>query len=187
MSRASCDVRLVDASCARSVRMRSETPLVRALPGPHDMHSHSHSLLARLAAPLAVLLAIAASPTAGAAQGPVDHDQLWSAECALPGVGGPVHALLAFQDELIVGGEFQHVRGAIASNVARWNGAVYSRLGTGLPDVVHALAVHQGQLYAGGAFGVARWTGTAWATLPGLTLYFGPPEVFALASHGGEL
>jgi hypothetical protein len=115
------------------------------------------------------------------------HDQLWSAEFAPPGVGGPVHALLPFGDSLIVGGEFRHVRGSITGHIVRWTGGAYAPMASGLPDVVHALAVHNGELHAGGAFGVARWTGSAWVTLPGLTLFFGPPEVWALASHQGEL
>jgi hypothetical protein len=147
------------------------------------MRSPTTRTLASLALALTALRVLAPLP----AQSQAVHDQLWSSEFAPPGVGGPVHAVLPFHDDLIVGGEFQHVRGSITGNIARWNGAVFTPMANGLPDAVHALALHRGELFAGGAFGVARWTGSTWALLPGPTLYFGSPEVFALCSHNGEL
>jgi hypothetical protein len=115
------------------------------------------------------------------------------------GIGGPgstVQALTVFDDgsgpALHVGGFFASAGGAPASNVAKWNGAEWSALGTGTGSSVFALAGfddHAGTaLYAGGfiecvagriAIGIARWDGGEW-TAPAGGL---DKPVFALAEH----
>jgi len=76
---------------------------------------------------------------------------------------------------LIAGGEFWAAGGTNANRIARWDGARWSRLGSGMNDAVQALAVDSvGRLYAGGNFTiaggmgvnyVARWDGADWSSL----------------------
>ena len=97
-----------------------------------------------------------------------------------PGPDGPVYAVADFDDgsgpALYIGGEFSFVGGVAARDIARWDGARWSAVGSGLQGRVMTLAVHDDgsgpALYAGGFFtgphagvdldGVARWNGERW-------------------------
>jgi hypothetical protein len=98
------------------------------------------------------------------------------------GVNGVVNALLlAPNGDLYVGGSFGQAGGTTANQVAKWNGTVWSTLGTGTAigtnGQVLALALAaNGDLYVGGDFSraggqqigsVARWNGTDWSGLGG--------------------
>jgi hypothetical protein len=103
-----------------------------------------------------------------------------------PGLsGGPVRALASFDPDgagplpgwLVAGGSFTSAGGGSAAGVAAWDGSAWRPLGDGLalpggPGQVTALAVFNGELYAGGTFdrsgavalaNLARWTGVSWA------------------------
>jgi hypothetical protein len=112
--------------------------------------------------------------------------------------------VVASNGDLYVGGEFAQAGGVAANNVARWNGTVWSPLGTGLPGrgsrrFVSTLAVAgNGNVYAGGEFTqaggvaashVAKWNGTAWSPLgTGLTGGTSNVYVYTLAVAGnGDL
>jgi hypothetical protein len=92
---------------------------------------------------------------------------------------------------------------ASASNIARWNGSSWQPLDGGIggtyPSVyslaVRALAVYDGELIAGGSFNlaggtpfhnIARWNGTSWQPLDGVTGGNGA-TVYALTVYRGEL
>jgi HYR domain-containing protein len=99
------------------------------------------------------------------------------------GVDGNVHVLLVHDDgsgpALFAGGDFVTAGGATVSRIAKWNGTSWAELDRGVSlGGVRALAVHNGQLYAGGtflvaggAFGstpvnrIARWDGSRWHSL----------------------
>jgi trimeric autotransporter adhesin len=106
------------------------------------------------------------------------------------GIGGSlyatVHTLAAFDDgsgggpALYAGGDFSTAGGAVAGNIARWDGSSWSSVGGGTDGPVRALAVFDDgtgggpALYAGGEFthaggvaanSIARWDGTAWSAL----------------------
>ncbi|HEX6886161.1 MAG TPA: HYR domain-containing protein [Planctomycetota bacterium] len=79
---------------------------------------------------------------------------------------------------LFAGGTFQAAGGALALQIAAWNGSSWTTLGTGLNERVEALTVHDDGggpvLYAGGEFttagGVAttrvgKWDGSSWTAL----------------------
>ena len=92
----------------------------------------------------------------------------------LRGVDGTVNALAAHDGALFAGGAFGAAGDVVASRVARWDGAVWSALGSGMDGDVSALASFGGDLYAagefltaGGAFcaRVARWNGSAWSAV----------------------
>ena len=111
---------------------------------------------------------------------------LWSGTAWSPlgfGVGSAgistvssVRALVVLQGgEVVAGGGFDSAGGAVANRVARWNGATWAPLGSGMNGLVSALAVLPGgDVVAGGTFTtaggtaanrVARWNGATWAPL----------------------
>lgn len=96
------------------------------------------------------------------------------------GGGGGASALATLPNgTIVVGGLFTTAGGVAASNIATWDGAVWSPLGggVGLPngEGVGALAVlPNGDLIVGGNFttaggvpanSIARWNGTSWSSL----------------------
>lgn len=102
-----------------------------------------------------------------------------------PVVDGEVAALaLAPDGTLYAGGRFARADGKSANSIAKWNGTIWSPLGSGLtergtsfppPPVVAALAIApDGTLYAGGSFDkaggreashIAKWNGSTWSPL----------------------
>jgi hypothetical protein len=108
---------------------------------------------------------------------------VWSALGS--GVGGAVtpsvDALAVLPGgDVVAAGFFTTAGGGSARNIARWNGTVWSNLGSGLTGqfglaFVYALAVlSNGDLLAGGDFdfaggasanNIARWNGSAWSAL----------------------
>src|SRR5207237_7983463 len=108
------------------------------------------------------------------------------------GVNGRIGALIVFDDsrgggpELYAAGKFDLAGGIPAANIARWNGAAWSAVGSGLPSAqpndytVLSLAVYDDglgagpALYAGGRFeaaggatapGLAKWDGAVWTPI----------------------
>jgi len=83
-----------------------------------------------------------------------------------------VCAITEYNNDLIVGGTFETAGGAVALNIARWDGAWHA-MGAGLPGLeLNCLVVYNGVLIAGGSFtdsrnnnigSIARWNGTSWA------------------------
>lgn len=116
---------------------------------------------------------------------------------AAEGISPAVHALATDGVSLHVGGNFNtvngtdpHAPGTVVSRcVARWDGTAWHTMGNIADRPVRALAMHEGQLYAGGQFTstgpkLARWNGTGWSSVGGSG--FNQP-VRAQASHDGKL
>ena len=88
------------------------------------------------------------------------------------GVNGTVHAMVYFNGDLVVGGDFTDAGGVAVNNVARWDGSQWHAMGN-LSSQVNALAVFNGDLYAGGEFispslsdpfaYFAEWNGIVWS------------------------
>ncbi len=118
-----------------------------------------------------------------------------------------VDALAVSGSDLYVGGGFSNAAGIPqADNVARWDGAAWSALGSNghgngaFNDSVFALAVSGDNLYAGGVFVnaagipaadyIARWNGSAWSALGSNGTRNGAAlnaQAFALAVSGTNL
>lgn len=77
--------------------------------------------------------------------------------------------------DIVVGGNFNAAGGVPTNFIARWNGIVWSALGSGMNDSVSALvATSDGGVVAGGYFtraggasisNIARWNGTSWVAM----------------------
>ena len=75
-------------------------------------------------------------------------------------VNGGVGGLAVSGTALYVGGGFTTAGGVPASNIAKWDGATWSALGSGTDRQVQAVAVVGTNLYAGGFFttaGISWW------------------------------
>ena len=125
----------------------------------------------------------------------------WSPGFALPGGGvggGEVFAMTVFDDgsgpALYVAGSFVTAGDVPARGIARWDGASWSALGSGLAGVANALTVFDDgggpALFVGGDFltaggvparNLASWDGSGWSTLGG-GIQTGT-SVLALAVH----
>ncbi len=108
-----------------------------------------------------------------------------------------VFALTLYNGELIAGGSFYTAGGTEAHNIARWDGTIWSPLGSGVSHRVLALTEYNGELIAGGWFHtaggtsanhIARWDGQTWSPLgSGMTEDPGATYVSALTEYNGEL
>ena len=117
----------------------------------------------------------------------------------LQGLDGSVYALAVYDGLLIVGGRFIHAGGVQVNNIAAWDGYCWYDLNFGFKGYgayedafCSALAVYQGDLYAGGTFrraggvvanNIARWDGSQWHPLAGGV----SSGVYALTIFGGNL
>jgi trimeric autotransporter adhesin len=134
----------------------------------------------------------------------VPGDEHWDSRFGPPGVGGPVHAVAAWGDEVFLGGSFRVAGTAIANNVVAYNTATNSwqllggELTNGVGGPVYALATFAGNLYVGGTFesagglsasGIARWDiqRRRWSSLGGgvasvENTWVYPGHVYAIAA-----
>jgi len=124
----------------------------------------------------------------------VPGDANWDARFGPAGSDGVIYTAAISGTNLYVGGSFTLVGGVPTRNIARWDGAAWSALGTGVDHIVYALALNGSDVYAGGDFlsagggpasYVARWDtiSNQWFALGG-----GPSGwVFALAVSGSDL
>jgi hypothetical protein len=107
-----------------------------------------------------------------------------------------VRALVSYQDDLIVAGEFDEAGGVPVSNIARWDGESWSALGSGIQTfgLVESMTVYNGELIVAGTFGsaggvtvnnIARWNGASWQPLGTPAGMNGP--VYGVAVYNGEL
>ncbi len=85
-----------------------------------------------------------------------------------------VRALAVLGGDLYVGGRFTRADGTPANNIAKWNGIIWSWLGSGMNGLVAELIVSGGVLYAGGTFTtaggipasrIAKWNGINWSAV----------------------
>lgn len=99
----------------------------------------------------------------------------WPAAAFGSGCDDTVSAVVALPDGPVVGGRFLLAGGGSATRIARWTGAAWSALGTGVDgDVLELVRLPDGDIVAGGVFlnaggapatHVARWNGSTWGAL----------------------
>ncbi len=143
-------------------------------------------------APIALTLAASSLALAG------DCSPDWAPAIGQPGLNGYI---ADFAPGDLGDGEFLYAAGAFTdagSQVGRWDGSSWSGLAGGgaAGGFSNVLAIYQGELYLGGAFGsvggvagtaaVARWNGSAWNTLAGGIDSF-IPSVWSMAVYDGRL
>jgi len=101
---------------------------------------------------------------------------------------GTVYALTVHGDSLIAGGGFTSAGGVPAYHVAKWDGAQWDSLGSGVGnyyyEVVKALGTYADTLVVGGTFpgNVRRWNGSTWVPMDSLN-----GHVNALTTYDGWL
>jgi trimeric autotransporter adhesin len=114
------------------------------------------------------------------------------------GNSASVSAVIENNGVVYIGGSFTNVSGVNARNVAMWDGANWYPLASGFNNTVNALVMHQGQLFAGGAFtargnntgqlqGIAVWDGSDWQNVPVISEWRINNVFNALASDGNNL
>lgn len=125
----------------------------------------------------------------------------WSAIGGGLGASATIRALAFYNGQLHVGGfffDFKIIEAVpvILSYLAKWDGAAWSPLGSGVNNQVNALLVDGGSLYAGGTLTTAggvtvnklgRWNGATWSAV-GSGFSTGVTDaVNALARRGDQL
>jgi hypothetical protein len=84
---------------------------------------------------------------------PAFSDDNWISLGGSPGANNPVNAsVVDASGNLYIGGSFIAVGDTKANFIAKWNGSIWSALGSGVNGIVSALAVSGSDLYAGGTF-----------------------------------
>lgn len=95
----------------------------------------------------------------------------WQTLGTVTGPNSYVRTLAVFQGSLYAGGSFAAANGVPATNVARWDGVVWSAAGSGQPRGVRTMLPFSGALYVASYDPVtfvgylATWTGTTWANI----------------------
>ncbi len=88
---------------------------------------------------------------------------------ATSGANNLVFAMTVYNNQLYVTGSFTSINGITANNIARWNGSVWTSVGTGVGvagDYMAAMCVYNNNLYAGGQSGICyKWDGVNWSTV----------------------
>jgi hypothetical protein len=100
------------------------------------------------------------------------YSQVWSA--VGEGLNGKGVAMIVYDGELYVGGEFTEAGGVSANHIAKWDGSRWSAVGEGTNAAVYTMGIYHDELYVGGTFDtvsgittgcVAKWNGTEWSAL----------------------
>jgi len=149
----------------------------------------------RCALSLAVLLA---APAAFAG----DCIPAWEYDVADPGLGTGYSSSFSVWDDgtgeaLYAAGSFSTAGGMTASNVAKWDGANWSALGTNtFNNFATVVSNYDGKLYVGGGFSalsgvpstaaIAVWDGSSWSDVGG-GITSAIPSVWSMAEYDGKL
>ncbi|MEO8286509.1 MAG: S-layer homology domain-containing protein [Chloroflexota bacterium] len=120
------------------------------------------------------------------------------------GLGAMAVAVSDYTGDVYVGGRFMTANNQVTNNIARWDGAAWHSIGSGLDGsvgpLVRSIVVSGTEVYAGGFFTgtggvplgrVAHWSGTYWDDMGGGVSGGGPqylgPLVSAIAISGTDV
>jgi|GEM_PF-1465533 len=118
---------------------------------------------------------------------------------SLPGADKPVKDILVTSgvQEIYLAGRLRFVCGVPVKGIAMWDGEEWSGLGEGIVTDVYTLAMKEGDLYAGGYFGMAgetlvnslaKWNGIEWSDVGGAGAFSGPyPTIYDIHFHGDNM
>ena len=116
-------------------------------------------------------------------------------------ITGKVSALCIYNNNLVVGGEFDTVGNIPTHSIAQWNGTTWNCIQTG-PEEVYSLLEYNGNLVAGsgesgfsittipGRYGdiIGQWNGTFWDTIgSGINGILPYPTMYSLCEYFGNL
>lgn len=108
-------------------------------------------------------------------------------------IEGVVNAITVYNNEIYAAGHFTLAGTVPAINIAKWNGSVWSAVGTGIPSSslgygVTSLLVHNNELYAGNRVsGISKWNGTSWLSVGGGLVIGGTGGAYAMTVHNNKL
>ncbi len=122
----------------------------------------------------ALVTAPAAQAEGATVQAP--GDELWDNRFGIPGVGDDevTAAAVAANGDIYIAGRFVEAGNVKVNYIARWDGAQFHPLGSGLDSAPDAIAVDGNNVYAVGGFaaagsvsanGIAYWNGTEWSAV----------------------
>ncbi|MDO9390165.1 MAG: Ig-like domain-containing protein, partial [bacterium] len=120
-------------------------------------------------------------------------DPYWEDRFGTTGINNTIYAMVRDSlNNVYIGGEFTTAGGASANYVAKWNGANWTALGSGMNGKVNCLAIIGTNVYAGGGFTtaggvtvnrIAKWNGTSWSALgSGMSA-----SVYTVAVNGNDV
>lgn len=109
------------------------------------------------------------------------------------GVNGNIYAMAAYNNKILIGGDFTEVGGIKANRFAMWDGNKWDTLPNEFTNgSVNAIAIWNNEIYAGGNFNLnnnlsnnylVKWNGTNWMPVGNDVDY----TVFALEQQGNKL
>ncbi|KAB2880478.1 carboxypeptidase regulatory-like domain-containing protein [bacterium] len=123
---------------------------------------------------------------------PILADFNWSEQFRVKGLSSDVYGIASKGSDVYVGGRFDYAGSSLVSFAAKWNGANWSALGSGMNEAVFPIVVIGNDVYYGGVFTtaggvtvnhVARWDGNSWHALGSGT----DGNVYAMAVLNGDL
>jgi len=111
----------------------------------------------------------------------LDSSFVWhvvpNSNCTEDNHTGYINSAGTYNSELYIGGHIDKVGGTNVNHIAKWDGATWSAVGTGINDVeVNGMMVYNNELYVGGDFSeaggvtvnnIARWNGSIWSDVGG--------------------
>ena len=140
----SVDKRSIEEFVTPDGRIDLEAVRKSGYQGTLDLKGFDVGIDPKTGEPLVQVSASSASPS--------DPDDIYwdnNISPSIPGVNGTVRAVVVYDSNLIVAGEFTAAGDVSANYVASWDGTSWSALGTGINNVVYALNVYDNQLIAG--------------------------------------
>jgi trimeric autotransporter adhesin len=102
----------------------------------------------------------------------VAGDENWAPDFAIPGTNGLINTVHIDNNDVYVGGIFSKAGGINANNIAKWNGNVWTAMGTGIGGTtvqVTGIKKFGNFVYATSTIGVFRWDGNSWTQIGTLT------------------